>query len=49
MPPNNERLELELKIMKYRAMARDANDPVTTERIQALVAELERKLREIDE
>jgi len=49
MPSKNERVELEMKIMKYRAMARDATDPVTTERIETLVAELEQKLREIDE
>ncbi len=45
----NERVELEMKIMKYRALARDAADPVTIERIDALIAELQQKLREIDE
>ena len=45
----NERAQLEMKIMKYRLMARHmAADPVESERIRALVAELERKLREID-
>jgi hypothetical protein len=48
MPSNNERVELEMKIMKYRALARDAPDKLTVERIAALVAELEQKLREID-
>ena len=49
MPSKNERVELEMKIMKYRAMARHATDPATTERMETLVAELEQKLREIDE
>ena len=50
MPSKNERVELEMKIMKYRALARAAvSDPETTERIAALVAELEQKIREIDE
>jgi hypothetical protein len=38
-----------MKIMKYDALARDATDPLTTERIRMLVAELEQKLRLIDE
>ena len=33
-----------MKIMKYRAMARHATDPATTERMGTLVAELEQKL-----
>jgi hypothetical protein len=45
----NDPVALEMKIMKYRALARDAPDPVTTERINELVAELEQKLREIDQ
>ena len=49
MPSKNQRVELEMKIMKYRAMARDAPDKLTTERIEQLVAALEQKLREIDE
>jgi hypothetical protein len=50
MPSKNERVELEMKIMKYRAMARQvAADPKTSQRIKVLVAELEQKLREIDE
>ena len=50
MPSKNERVELEMKIMKYRALAREAtNDPVTEQRINSLVLELEQKLREIDE
>jgi hypothetical protein len=49
MAYKNERVELEMKIMKYRALARQADDDVTRARIKELVAELERKLREIDE
>jgi len=49
MPSKNERVELEMKIMKYRALARDAPDQLTAKRIATLVAELEQKLREIDE
>jgi hypothetical protein len=49
MPSKNERVELAMKIMKYRALARDAPDKLTADRIAALVGELEQKLREIDE
>jgi hypothetical protein len=49
MAHKSERVELEMKIMKYRALARQASDEVTTARIKELVAELERKLRDIDE
>ena len=49
MPSKNERVELEMKIMKYRALARQSSDEVTRTRIQSLVAELEQKLKEIDE
>ena len=50
MPSKNERVELEMKIMKYRALARAAaSDPVTAERIAGLIADLEQKLKEIDE
>jgi hypothetical protein len=49
MDQKNERVELETKIMKYRSLARDAADEVTTQRISALVAELEQKLRKFDE
>jgi hypothetical protein len=48
MPSKNERVELEMKIMKARQLARLADD-LTRERLQALVNELEQKLREIDE
>jgi hypothetical protein len=50
MPSKTERVELEMKIMKYRALARQAaTDPETTRRIMTLISELEQKLREIDE
>jgi hypothetical protein len=48
MPSKNERVELEMKIMKARQLARAADDS-TRERLVALIAELERKPREIDE
>jgi hypothetical protein len=47
MARKNERVELEMKIKKYRALARDTADEVTTKRITTLIAELEQKLREI--
>jgi hypothetical protein len=45
----NERVEIEMKIMKYRALARGVADDLTAQRIATLIAELEQKLREIDE
>jgi hypothetical protein len=45
----NERVELEIKIIKYRALARQAADTTTTERVNSLILEPEKKLREIDE
>jgi hypothetical protein len=46
----NERVELAMKILKYRMIARQiATDPDTQVRIRALIADLERQLREIDE
>ncbi len=39
-----------MKIMRYRQLARQAvPDDVTRQRIEELIAELERKLREMDE
>jgi hypothetical protein len=50
MPSNNERVEFAMKIIKYRELARQvAVDNEATERMTALIPELERKLREIDE
>jgi hypothetical protein len=45
----NERVDLEMKIMKYRAMARQVTDEKATRRLTELIAELEQKKREIDE
>jgi hypothetical protein len=49
MAQKNDQIELEMKIVKYRSLARQATDDETMQRIKALVAELEQKLREIDE
>ena len=49
MPHKNERVELEMKILKARQLARGVTDEATQERLEALAAELEQKLREIDE
>jgi hypothetical protein len=49
MAQKNERVELEMKIMKYRLLARRVMHDETARRINLLVAELEQKLREIDE
>lgn len=50
MAPRNERVQLEMKIMKYRQLARQASsDEVTRQRIEELISELETKLRKIDE
>jgi hypothetical protein len=48
MPSKNERVELEMKIMKARQLGRGADD-TTRQRLEALAAELERKLKEMDE
>jgi hypothetical protein len=47
MPSKNDRVELEMKIMKYRALARDAPDELTAQCIRELIADLERKLHEL--
>jgi hypothetical protein len=50
MPSKNERVELEMQIMKYRNLARQiATDEETAARIGELIAELQKRLREIDE
>jgi hypothetical protein len=46
---SNDRAALELKIAKYRALARQAPDDLTLRRINALVVELEQKQRETEE
>jgi hypothetical protein len=49
MAHKNERVELEMKIMKYSLLAREAGDEISKGRVKTLIAELEQKLREIDE
>jgi hypothetical protein len=50
VPSKNERVELAMKIMKYRQAAKLAtSDDETRQRIMSLIAELEQKLREIDQ
>jgi hypothetical protein len=48
MPSKNERVELSMKIVKTRQLAR-ASDDTTRKRLEALAGELEQKLKEIDE
>jgi hypothetical protein len=46
----NERVELEMKILRYRKLARQiATDSDTAQRIKELIADLEKELRAIDE
>jgi hypothetical protein len=50
VPSKNERVELAMKIMRYRKLARQiVTDPLTQGRIMELIADLEKELREIDE
>ena len=50
VPHKNERVELEMQILKYRRLAREmAASPEDSKRIRELVLDLERKLREIEE
>jgi hypothetical protein len=50
MPHRNERVELEMKILKYRQHSKLlGTDVATKQRIDQLIAELEQKLQEIDE
>lgn len=39
MPSKNDRVELEMKIIKYRALARQSPDEATAKRINSLIAE----------
>ena len=45
----NERVELEMRILRYRQLARRISDEEFLKRAKERVAELEKKLREIDE
>ena len=50
MRSKNERLELEMKILRYRKLVRQiATDPDTAQRIKELIVDLEKELRQIDE
>jgi hypothetical protein len=49
MPSKNERVELEMQILRYRQFARRATDEEFLKCINEHIAELELKLREIDE
>jgi hypothetical protein len=49
MPHKNERVELEMQIMKYRQMASRMTDDEFLKRVEERIAELEQQLREIDE
>jgi hypothetical protein len=49
MPSKNERVELEMKIMKARQWTRRVADEDFLKRLRDQIAELEKKLREIDE
>jgi hypothetical protein len=50
MRSKNERVGLEMKILRYRKLARQiATDPKTQQRIIELISDLEKELREIDE
>jgi hypothetical protein len=50
MRNKNERVEFEMRILRYRDLARHfAHDRKVVERINALIEDLEKKQREIDE
>jgi hypothetical protein len=49
MPSKNERVELEMKIIRCRQLMRRVTDDEFLKRLREQVAELEQKLREIDE
>ena len=50
MPPHkNERVELEMQLLKYRQLTGRVDDQEFQRRAQEKIAELEQKLREIDE
>jgi hypothetical protein len=49
MPPSNERVELEMEIMRYRLLSHQRTiDAAFLKRIAERAAKLEQKLREID-
>jgi hypothetical protein len=49
MRSKNERVELEMRILRYRQLTRRTTDEKSFKRAKDQVADLEKKLREIDE
>jgi hypothetical protein len=49
MRSKNERVELAIKVMRYRELAQRTADEEFLRLVKARIAELEQKLREIDE
>ena len=49
VPSKNERVELAIRIMRYRELSRRTTDEGFLRPIKDKIAELEQKLREIDE
>ena len=49
MAHNNERVELEMQILKYRQLISRVTDEEFLKRAKEKIAELEQQLREIDE
>ena len=49
MAHNNERVELEMQILKYRQLVARVTDDEFIKRAKEKIAELEQQLREIDE
>jgi hypothetical protein len=49
MRPKNDRVELEMQILKYRQLASQVADAEFVRRARKKIAELEQKLHEIDQ
>jgi hypothetical protein len=49
MHQRERRVELEMKLKRYKELMQRGWDPETTRRFAAAIAELEQQLREIDE
>ena len=49
MRKKNERVELEMRVMKFRLLTKQVTDEEFVRQSQQKIAELEQKLREIDE
>ena len=49
MPSKKERVKLEMQVMKYRRLARQVLDVEFVRSANEKIAELEQKLREIDD